>query len=269
MKVLQAFLCSTILASSAYLAPAYAADENPEPLRVFIRAGVDTHGPGAHLHEFFLKDWLVLLAERGATVDGAMQFPNPTQIENSDVIVFYAANAASISTEERELLDTFQKRGGGLVFIHDAVCGDDPQWFKTINGGAWEHGHSKWFEGPFNIILEDTEHPITKGAVNFHIDDEIYWDLHIHPDAHILATTDATRAPGSPQLWIHESGNSRSFTSLLGHWHSNFDLPHHRALLLRGIAWAGHRDADLLTTPDEIKGLGNPIEAKPVMANPE
>ena len=30
---------------------------------------------------------------------------------------------------------------------------------------------------------------ITKGAANFTIDDEVYWDLHLMPDAQILAST--------------------------------------------------------------------------------
>ncbi|HIG28481.1 MAG TPA: hypothetical protein EYQ50_12055 [Verrucomicrobiales bacterium] len=41
-----------------------------EPLRVFIRGGVDTHGPGEHEHTRFLNDWKVLLSSRGMKVDG-------------------------------------------------------------------------------------------------------------------------------------------------------------------------------------------------------
>ena len=45
------------------LRPATAA---PQPLRVFIRGGVKTHGPGQHDHPRFLKEWKELLRERGA-----------------------------------------------------------------------------------------------------------------------------------------------------------------------------------------------------------
>ena len=37
-----------------------------EPLRVFIRGGKKSHGPGQHEHELFLRDWTRLLNERGA-----------------------------------------------------------------------------------------------------------------------------------------------------------------------------------------------------------
>ena len=41
-----------------------------EPLRVCIRAGIKTHGPGQHDHPRFLGEWTKLLTERGAKVDG-------------------------------------------------------------------------------------------------------------------------------------------------------------------------------------------------------
>ena len=44
-----------------------------EPLRVFIRAGEKTHGPGAHDHPRFLSEWTKLLNERGAKADGSLQ----------------------------------------------------------------------------------------------------------------------------------------------------------------------------------------------------
>ncbi|MBV8880032.1 MAG: hypothetical protein JO332_08720, partial [Planctomycetaceae bacterium] len=64
-----------------------AQDKNQAPLRVFIRAGVKTHGPGEHDHPRFLKDWTELLRSRGATVDGALQFPSAEQLEKTDVLV--------------------------------------------------------------------------------------------------------------------------------------------------------------------------------------
>lgn len=229
-----------------------------EPLRIFIRAGEKTHGPGAHDHPQFLTDWKKLLAERGAKVDGALGFPTEAQIQASDVIVFYAANAGNIDPRQREQLAAFRKRGGGLVFIHDAVCGNDAPWFKGVTGGAWEHGFSKWFEGAIDLKFADSKHPVTSEAGDFALDDEIYWNLHMAPDSEILATTSSEKAPGSPQVWSMEVDGSRSFTSIPGHWHSTFSLPHYRALLLRGIAWAGKREVTLLTTPDEEAALRKP-----------
>ena len=135
-----------------------------EPLRVFIRAGEKTHGPGAHDHPQFLTDWKKLLTERGAEVAGALRFPTGEQIAGSDVIVFYAANAGNMDEAQRQQIAAFRKRGGGLVFIHDAVCGNDAQWFQGVTGGAWEHGFSKWFEGAVDVDFTHRKHPVTKGA---------------------------------------------------------------------------------------------------------
>src|SRR2546428_3603910 len=120
--------------------------QQDKPLRVFLRAGPKTHGPGQHDGPSWLRDWKPLLTERGAKVDGAIGFPTAAQLENTDVFVLYSAEGGTIKPEDRANLDAFLKRGGGIVALHDSVCGNDAQWFKTVIGGAWEHGHSKWFE---------------------------------------------------------------------------------------------------------------------------
>jgi len=249
-----------------------------EPLRVFIRAGIKTHGPGQHDHPRFLGEWTKLLIERGAKVDGAMDFPTAEQLEKADVLVMFAAEAGTIAQQQREYLEKFLKRGGGMVAIHDAVCGKDAQWFKTIIGGAWEHGHSKWYEGENDFYYMDTEHPITKGVSNFEVDDEIYYDLHMMPEARILAASytparpnhalnranvGAGRKPSvydvQPQMWTYETDNHRAFVSLLGHNYKTFDLPHVKAVMLRGIAWAGKRsNVDELCTKEELATLRYP-----------
>src|SRR5436309_3547157 len=64
-----------------------------KPLRVFLRCGPKTHGPGEHDGPSFLRDWKPLLNQRGAVCDGAIGFPTADQIEQTDVIVMYAAEA--------------------------------------------------------------------------------------------------------------------------------------------------------------------------------
>jgi hypothetical protein len=62
----------------AFLALAVAAP-SAEPLRVYIRSGVKTHGPNAHDHPRFLKTWMPLLTERGMKVEGAIGWPSAEQ----------------------------------------------------------------------------------------------------------------------------------------------------------------------------------------------
>ena len=229
-----------------------------EPLRVCLRAGPKTHGAGEHDHPRFLDEWTRLLAERGCRVQGALEFPGEEALAASDVLVLYAADGAAIHGDERARLERFLGRGGGLVVLHDAVCGDDPQWFKTVAGGAWEHGHSKYLEGEIGLCFADREHPITRGAANFDLEDEIYWDLHLDPGAHVLGHAFHTPFDVTPQMWVYERGATRAFVSIQGHEWTTFSNPAWRTLILRGIAWAGRREADALVTPEEIAGLRYP-----------
>lgn len=230
-----------------------------EPLRIFIRSGPKTHGPGQHDHPRFLEEWTKLLNERGAKATGKMGFPSAEELENTDVLVMFLAEGGTVTPEDRANLDRFLKRGGGIVTLHDAVCGKDPHWFKTIVGGAWEHGHSKWHEGEVGVYFVDTTHPITRGASNFDIKDEIYHDLHIQPEAHILATSFHSVFVVGPQMWTYEKEKSRSFVWLIGHEYESFNQPHVRALLLRGIAWAGQREnVDELCKKEELASLKYP-----------
>lgn len=265
---------AVLLVAAGAAAPAGA--QAPAPLRIFLRGGPKNHGPagnGLHDSEVWVREWRPLLTSRGATVDGGLTFPSPEQLDNTDVLVMFAANAGTILGEQRASLEKFLKRGGGIVCLHDAVVTtQEPHWFKTIVGGAWENGVAKYFEGENTYYYVNSEHPIAKGASNFVLTDEVYWDLHMMPDAQVLAVSMQPLPRGSmttpepgirqliPQIWVYHNKLDggvpyRAFVSLLGHHFSTFESPHARAIILRGIAWAGKRDADTLTTPAEVAAL--------------
>src|SRR5262249_13732377 len=91
-----------------------------EPLRVFIRGGPKSHGPGAHEHAQFLNDWTKLLTERGMKVKGGMEFPTAEELAQTDVLLMYAQDGGNVPADRREGLNSFLKRGGGVVVIHTA-----------------------------------------------------------------------------------------------------------------------------------------------------
>src|SRR5262245_36876376 len=102
------------------------------PLRVFIRSGPKTHGPGAHDYPRFLKEWVALLDQRGAKAAGAEAFPTRAQLAQTDVLVLHAQDAGTIANAvDRTNLRDFLARGGGLVVIHAGSVSNDPDWFKT------------------------------------------------------------------------------------------------------------------------------------------
>ncbi|MDB6034541.1 MAG: hypothetical protein JWM16_4879, partial [Verrucomicrobiales bacterium] len=243
------------------------------PLRVFIRAGAKTHGPGQHDHPSFLRDWKDLLNERGLKADGGMKFPTAAQLENTDVVVVFAADGMNIVGQDRANFEKFLKRGGGLVVLHDGVVSaDQHEWAKKVQGGAWIWPKSapgmtatKWYEGEVGVYFVDTTHPITRGISNFDWKDEVYFDLDMAPDVKVLATSFHSVFNIAPQLWTYEKtweGGSipyRAFVSSPGHEYVSFNTPHYRAILLRGIAWVGKREnVDGFCKPEELASLTYP-----------
>lgn len=262
------------------------------PLRIFIRAGEKTHGPagnGQHDHPRFLEEWSKLLTARGALVNGAKDFPTPEQLEQSDLLLMFCSNGGNISPVQRVALDQFLARGGGMAVFHSAVCGKDAEWFKTKIGGAWQDGKARYLHGMTSFYYVDRDHPITKGAANFDIDDEIYWNLDMMPNARILAAAYTPETPNSerakknpsagkpniydvaPQAWTYETETHRAFVSLLGHNFASFEKPHVRVQLLRGIAWAGRRpNVDEFCSESELASYaypeGGPVEPSQALA---
>ena len=65
-----------------------------------------------------------------------------------------------------------------------------------------------------------------------------------------------------PQMWTYERPRTkpyRAFVTIPGHLYSTFELPQYRAILLRGIAWAAHREnLDEFCKKEELDKLTYP-----------
>src|SRR5690606_36928966 len=114
--------------------------QNLNGMRVYLRGGLKTHFRGQHDYPQFLADWSKILTEHGAVVDGSFHAPTAQELEGIDVLVIYKGDAGYMTAEEKAALDAFVKRGGGIVSVHDALCGPDPDQFANYVGGAKKHG---------------------------------------------------------------------------------------------------------------------------------
>jgi type 1 glutamine amidotransferase len=235
------------------------------PLRVYIHAGLKTHAEGQHDYPQFLADWSKLLTNRGALVDGGLHFPSARELANVDVLVIYKGDAGYLGMEDRATLDSFLRRGGGVVSFHDALCGPDPEHFSTVVGGGKKHGEVNYtLEAEVPYTFADAEHPITKGMTPFTIKDEAFFNMTWAkaPEIHVLATAvmAKTQSAGThagevvPQIWTYENRllpaapSFRAFVWMQGHNYVNFAHPQIQPMLLRGIAWAGKYPVDALAT---------------------
>ena len=238
------------------LATVFAA-EAPTPLRVFLRCGPKTHGPGDHDHPAFARDWQPMLTQAGMKVSvgdadakGVQTFPSDEELARTDVLVIHRQGGGDFKPDERARVEKFAARGGSFVVIHaGAVAGNNASadFYKDLVGGSWRQKVTKWREGPMELRFVDKEHPVTKGVADFGMKDEIYYDMDLRADIHPLATAPTPKKVGEgfeaqTQLWTYEKpGAQRAFVFIPGHTYVNFSRPDVKLLLLRGIAWAGRQ----------------------------
>jgi len=236
--------------------------QNPKGMHVYIWGGLKSHREGQHDYPQFLADWSKFLTLHGAVVDGALHAPSTSDLEHTDVVVIYKGDAGYLSDSQKTMLEEYVKRGGGLISLHDSLCGPDPAYFASLVGGAKKHGEVNFtLEAPVHYTVVDKASPIMKDMSDMTISDEAFFTLtwaktgtlHVLANNAIAATPSAGEHKGEvvPQIWTYEhtlpgGQPARAFVWMQGHTYANFANDQISKMLLRGIAWAGHRPVDEL-----------------------
>ena len=256
--------------------------QNPDGMHIYIWAGLKSHAAGQHDYPQFLADWSKLLTEHGAVVDGALHPPGSAELEGVDVVVIYKGDAGYLTDSAKATLEAFVKRGGGLVSLHDSLCGPDPAYFAKLVGGAKKHGEVNYTLGaPIQYAVVDRSNPILKDMTDVTIYDEAFFQMTWaeNPGIQVLANTTlpATRSAGehkgeiAPQMWTYEhtlpgGQPARAFVWMQGHTYSNFENYQIQRTLLRGIAWAAKKPVDQLVDyepPPRPARRGGPPASRP------
>jgi type 1 glutamine amidotransferase len=235
--------------------------QNRNGMHVYLWAGLKSHGEGFHDYPQFLADWSKILTGRGAVVDGALHPPSSADLEHTDVVVIYKGDAGFLSDSDRTTLEAFVKRGGGLVSLHDSLCGPDPAYLATLLGGAKKHGEVNYtLEAPVPYAVMDKSDPIVKGLSDITIPDEAFFTMTWakDPAIHVLATAKIAPTPSAgdhkdevvPQIWTYQHAlpggePARAFVWMQGHTYANFANEQIRLTLFRGIAWAAKKPVGL------------------------
>ncbi|HEY4048733.1 MAG TPA: ThuA domain-containing protein [Acidobacteriaceae bacterium] len=236
--------------------------QNPSGMHIYIWAGLKSHFPGQHDYPQFLADWSKILTEHGAVVDGSLHAPSAIELEHTDVVMIYKGDAAYVGGTKKAALEGFVKRGGGLVSLHDSLCGPDPEYFATLVGGGKKHGEVNYtLDAPISYTVVDKSDPIMQGMSDLTIFDEAFFDMTWakDPAIHVLATAVIPPTPSAgahkgevvPQIWTYEhtlpgGQPARAFVWMQGHTYANFANFQIERMLLRGIAWAGKRPVNEL-----------------------
>jgi type 1 glutamine amidotransferase len=268
-----------LLAAAVTVHPpkAWAQPPNPNGMHVYIWSGLKTHGAGQHDYPQFLADWSKVLTEKGAIVDGALHAPSAADLEHTDVVVLYKGDVTlNMSDAEKAVIEAYVKRGGGLVSLHDSLCGPDPAWIANVMfGGGKKHGETNFtLDAPIPLTVVDKASPLMKDFNDITLpDDESFYLMTWAKDPiHVLATTKTADTPSArqgtnhvgevvPQIWTYEhtlpgGQPARAFVYQEGHTYANFDNPQIKNLLLRGIAWAGNKPVETLVSYVAPAGRG-------------
>ncbi len=254
---LEAPLEAPPIRSQAELAAVLAGSEplpkDLRPLNMVLVAGNKDHGPGEHDYPAWQIQWGQLLAAApNVTVSAAWDFPSDEQMAASDILIFFQKGAWNDARAKK--LDAYLARGGGAVYIHWAVNGDDrAAEFSNRIGLASKGGSIGYRHGPLTLEMHNTDHPILRNIDQLKLYDESYWKLTGDVKNVTLLGTSTEEGAATPQVWAYEKGPGRVFVSIPGHYSWTFDDPIFRVLLLRGILWTAKEPVDRL---NELVPLG-------------
>ncbi len=241
--------------------------EKKEPsrrLNILWVWGVDKdHDKGIHAYDWVMDLFVNKLLPNVPRVTAAqtMHFPNEEQWEAADLVVFFSGLDKAWEKEHYDLIDSYQERGGGLIFLHLALLQASGEELAKRIGLAFgtgnaPNGPTKYgvLPTPVSLTTEAADSPIfERFSPDLELVDELYWNLTGDPEEVTTLVTSpagpefATPAPPKPEdldgqawpvMWTMERGPGRVFATVLGHNYFSFNDPFFRIILLRAMAWA-------------------------------
>jgi type 1 glutamine amidotransferase len=153
------------------------------------------------------------------------------RLSSYDICILCTA-LSDLTDEQEEGIIDFVDDGKKLFGIHSAtVVGEEHRKYIDLIGGRFVH-HPRRHE--FQVKIEDRDHPITKGIVDFKITDELYVLDRTPKGAHVLATA---LWEDKPQPLIYTKSEGRVLYNALGHDQSAHNHHAFRRLVIQGVRW--------------------------------
>ncbi|MFF4762261.1 ThuA domain-containing protein [Streptomyces sp. NPDC001292] len=152
---------------------------------------------------------------------------------------------------QREAMQNYVHRGGGVVAIHNTldmgIEDEFPWWDDVINGGAHMPAHSPGvLKGTAKVA--DRVHPSTKSLPERWERPEEWYNFDANPrgDVHVLVTADETTYnPGGaamgydhPISWCRKAEGGKVWATAMGHDSASYSEPGFRDHVIGGVKWA-------------------------------
>jgi type 1 glutamine amidotransferase len=240
--------------------------------RVVFLAGPDSHGPGEHEHRAgseLLAQSLRAKNPGVETVNVYGGWPEDESIlDNADAIIMYCDGGKKhLINKHLQTFNAMLEQGTGIVALH--YCVEVPRYSDSADsmlratGGYFE---TWWSVNPHweADFLRLPQHPVTRGITPFRQRDEWYFNMRF-ADSGVTPILSAVPPPdtmsrrngphsgneavrkmvveGLPQVtaWAFErNGGGRGFGYTGGHFHSGWDDPNARSLIVNAIEWVAH-----------------------------
>lgn len=263
------------LACVAMLAVSAAAVAAEPTLKALIVDGQNNHGnwpTTTRMMKKYLEETGLFAVDVATTAKEGTDSSFKPEFGKYQVVVSNY-NGADWPRETQEAFVKYVAGGGGFVVVHAAnnSFGNWKEYNEIIGLGGWggrneksgpyvyldEKGklvrdESKGSGGhhgpqhPFQIIVRDAEHPVTKGMPRewLHANDELY-DLLRGPaeNMRVLATAFAAKEKGGsgrhePMIFTVKYGKGRVFHTPMGHGNDSQECVGFITTLQRGAEWA-------------------------------
>ena len=149
-------------------------------------------------------------------------------------LCFVCFTASQLTDREERALDSSVRDGKPVFAIHSAtVVNEKNEMYIDMIGGRFVK-HSPYHE--FQVQIEDKEHPITQGVVDFKITDELYILDRALQNAHLLASA-VWEDKSQPMVYTRKHGKGNVLYNALGHDEAAFNNPMFQKLVVGGIKW--------------------------------
>jgi type 1 glutamine amidotransferase len=242
----------TLCLVAGLMVPVQAADKaeadkpvEAEPTRVLVVTGRDVPAHDWRTTTPVLREHLEQAGMFEVVVCEEPLVLESSALDSYDVILlnYYNWKRPGITAKARENLLAFVKGGRGLVSFHFS-CRAFQDWpeYRNLIGRIWTEGSGHGPRGPFKVKVARSDHPITRGIVDFDADDELYAKLVGDAKINVLieAYSDWSKRV-EPLAWTLDYGKGRVFNIVLGHDVKACRNPTFALMLQRGTAWVARR----------------------------
>ena len=211
-------------------------------------------GPDGHpltTHEFnagakVLAELLKAFPEIQTTVvDSSEPWPDgPKLIDAADGIVMLVSEGAKwmqIDEARYAALKKLAARGGAIDALHWSVGAKEGQYVQgqiSLLGASRGGDVRPYKKLEVELKRADPKHPILNGVGDFKVYDEFYYALEAAPSVHPLLTENI-EGKDYMSVWAFERPDGgRAFGFVPLHFHSNWQLPEYRRIVVQGVLWS-------------------------------